>query len=128
MVKGESSMSISTDVASIQIMADVYKKKSSNEVFARTVSSLVNEVSYIDWVGVYLVSEDGNLQLSYASDIENDLCWECNGELKFPIENSTQQQIGLIVVRSKQAICFDVTDVSTLETIAEAIGQICYTN
>jgi putative methionine-R-sulfoxide reductase with GAF domain len=109
-------------------MAEVFKKKNSQSVFEKTVKSLVDEVSYIDWVGIYLVSEDGSLQLTVASDEENDLGWECNGELKFPITNSTKQQIGVIVVRSKQAICFDVTDISTLETIAEAIGQVCCSN
>lgn len=121
-------MSISTDVASLQIMAEVFKTKSSQSVFEKTVNSLVKEVSYIDWVGIYLVSEDGSPQLAAASDEENDLGWEWNGELKFPITNSAKQQIGIIVVRSKQAICFDVTDVATLETVAEAIGQICYSN
>lgn len=121
-------MSISTDVASLQIMAEVYKKKSSQSVFEKTVSSLVKEVSYIDWVGIYLISEDQNLNLVIASDEEDDLGWEYNGELKFPITNSVGQQIGLMIVRSKQAIAFDVTDVSTLETIAEAIGQISYSN
>ncbi|RXJ00341.1 GAF domain-containing protein [Anaerobacillus alkaliphilus] len=120
-------MSISTDVASLHIMADVFKKKDSKAVFEKTVKSLVDEVSYIDWVGIYLINADGNPQLTVSSDQENDLSWECNGELKFPITNSTQQ-IGVLVVRSRQAICFDVTDVSTLETIAEAIGQICYAN
>ncbi|MCT8136842.1 GAF domain-containing protein [Anaerobacillus sp. CMMVII] len=121
-------MSISTDVASLQIMADVFKRKSSQSVFEKTVNSLVNEVSYIDWVGIYLISENGSPQLAAASDEENDLGWECNGELKFPITNSLNEKIGVIIVRSKQAICFDVTDVSTLETIAEAIGEICYSN
>ncbi|OIJ13694.1 GAF domain-containing protein [Anaerobacillus alkalilacustris] len=121
-------MSISTDVASIQIMAEVYKKNSTQSVFEKTVNSLVQEVPYIDWVGIYLITEDQNLQLVESSDDADDLGWEYNGELKFPITNSMEQQIGLIVVRSKQAIAFDVTDVTTLETIAEAIGQICYSN
>lgn len=121
-------MSISTDVASLQIMADVYKRKNSRSVFDKTVKSLVQEVPYIDWVGIYLISEDQILDLVATSSEEDDLGWESNGELKFPINNSTQEQIGVMVVRSKQAIAFDVTDVSTLETIAEAIGQICYSN
>lgn len=121
-------MSISTDVASLQIMAEVYKKRSSQSIFEKTVKSLVQEVSYIDWVGIYLISEEQDLELITSSDEDNDLNWEYNGELKFPIKDSTEQQIGLMVVRSKQAIAFDVTDVSTLETIAEAIGQICYAN
>ncbi len=120
-------MSISTDVASLHIMADVFMKKDSKSVFEKTVKSLVDEVSYIDWVGIYLMDEDGIPQLTVASDRDNDLSWECNGELKFPITSSTQQ-VGVLVVRSRQAICFDVTDVSTLETIADAIGQVCYAN
>ncbi|WP_342707779.1 GAF domain-containing protein [Anaerobacillus alkalilacustris] len=128
MIKGEIILSISTDVASIQIMAEVYKKNSTQSVFEKTVNSLVQEVPYIDWVGIYLITEDQNLQLVESSDDADDLGWEYNGELKFPITNSMEQQIGLIVVRSKQAIAFDVTDVTTLETIAEAIGQICYSN
>lgn len=126
-VEGEIILSVSTDVASIQIMAEVLKKKNSKTVFEKTVSSLVEEVPYIDWVGIYLHSENHNLKLVTASS-DNDLSWDYNGELKFPITNSFQQQIGLIVVRSKQAIAFDITDVSTLETIAEAIGQITCSN
>lgn len=109
-------------------MAEVFKKQNCQLVFEKTVNSLVNEVSYIDWVGIYVIQEDGSYQLSAASDEENDLNWECNGELKFPLKNSLNQQTGLMVVRSKQAICFDVTDVSTLETIASAIGQISFCN
>ena len=120
-------MSIATDVASIHIMAEVLKKQNSQQVFEKTVQSLVDEVSYIDWVGIYLTAEDGRLHLAVASD-EDDLSWEFNGELKFPLTNSMENQIGIMVVRSRQAICFDVTDVSTLETIACAIGQISYAN
>ncbi|WP_322788156.1 GAF domain-containing protein [Anaerobacillus alkalidiazotrophicus] len=128
MIKGEIILSISTDVASIQIMAEVYKKNSTQSVFEKTVNSLVQEVPYIDWVGIYLITEGQNLQLVESSDDADDLGWDYNGELKFSITNSMNQQIGLIVVRSKQAIAFDVTDVTTLETIADAIGQICYSN
>ncbi|MCD8501490.1 MAG: GAF domain-containing protein [Bacillaceae bacterium] len=120
-------MSIPTDVASLQIMAEVYKRKSSQSIFEKTVNSLVEQVPYIDWVGIYMNSEDQNLKLA-ASSTEDDLEWEYNGQLKFPITNSLGQQTGVMIVRSKQAIAFDVTDVSTLETIAEAIGQISYSN
>lgn len=115
-------MSIATDVASLQIMAHVFKKKSAQSVFEKTVESLVQNVSYIDWAGIYLF-EHPEVKLVAASDFENDLKWECNGELKFPIANSMEKQIGTLVVRSREAVAFDVTDVSTLETIALAIGQ-----
>lgn len=120
-------MSIPTDVASLQIMADVYKKKNLQEVFEKAVHSLVNEVPYIDWVGIYLLENDKS-KLVAASDQEDDLQWEANGELKFPINDSTDQQIGVMIVRSKQPIAFDVTDVTTLETIAQAIGQRSFAN
>ena len=120
-------MSIATDVASLQIMAHVYKKMSIQSIFEKTCDSLVSEVPYIDWVGI-LLFEEGNSKLVAASDFENDLQWESNGELKFPISNSMGQQIGMMIVRSREAIAFDVTDVSTLETIAEAIGQESFAN
>ncbi|MBU8908888.1 GAF domain-containing protein [Desertibacillus haloalkaliphilus] len=115
-------MSIPTDVASLQIMAHVYKKKSAQSIFEKTVESLVDQVPYIDWAGIYIYENESD-ELVAASDFEDDLGWECNGQLKFPIADSSEQQIGVMVVRSKQPIAFDVTDVSTLETIASAIGQ-----
>lgn len=120
-------MSIATDLASLQIMAHVYKKESLQSIFEKTCESLVNEVPYIDWVGIYLFDEEHN-KLVAASDTEDDLQWESNGELKFPITNSFGVQTGLMIVRSRQAIAFDVTDVSTLETIAQAIGEEIFVN
>lgn len=120
-------MSIATDVASLQIMAHVYKKESLQSIFEKTCESLVSEVPYIDWVGIYIFQEEAST-LAAASNFEDDLQWESNGELKFPITNSTNEQIGVMVVRSRQAIAFDVTDVSTLETIAQAIGQESFAN
>lgn len=121
------SLSIATDVASLQIMAEVYKKKSLQETFEKTVNSLVKQVTYIDWVGIYLIQENQH-ELVAASDLDNTFTWEANAELKFPILNSSDQQIGLMIVKSKQAICFDVTDVATLETIASGLGQISFSN
>ncbi|NEU31866.1 GAF domain-containing protein [bacterium LRH843] len=115
-------MSIPTDVASLQIMAHVYKRKSLDSIFKKTVESLVEQVPYIDWVGIYM-NENLNHTLVAASDFEDDIRWECNGELKFPIINSSDDEIGMMIVRSRHPIAFDVTDVSTLETIAKAIGQ-----
>lgn len=120
-------MSIPTDLASLQIMATVYKRESLDTIFNKTVESLVSEVPYIDWVGIYLY-DNLDHKLVAASNTEDNLRWECNGELKFPILNSMEEEIGLMIVRSRQAIAFDVTDVSTLETIAAAIGQESFAN
>ncbi|WP_078551609.1 GAF domain-containing protein [Bacillus alkalicellulosilyticus] len=115
-------MSIPTDVASLQIMAHVYKKESLQSIFEKTVESLVEQVPYIDWAGIYMM-ENEEKKLVAASDFDDHLEWEANGRLKFPIKNSAGMQIGLLLVKSKQPIAFDMTDISTLETIAEAIGQ-----
>ncbi|WP_413375202.1 GAF domain-containing protein [Alkalihalobacillus sp. 1P02AB] len=115
-------MSIPTDVASLQIMAHVYQKKSTQSIYEKTVTSLVENVPYINWVGIYMY-ENLDHKLVAASSLENDLRWDYNGELKFPILNNENKDIGLMVVRSLQPIAFDITDVSTLETIAAAIGQ-----
>ncbi|WP_367576402.1 GAF domain-containing protein [Shouchella clausii] len=115
-------LSIPTDIASLKIMAHVYKKKDVYSIFAKTVESLVDTVPYIDWVGIYMY-ENLDHKLVAASCFENDLRWECNGELKFPVKNANSTEIGVMVVRTKEAIAFDVTDVATLETIASAIGH-----
>lgn len=115
-------MSIATDIASLQIMAHVYKKASLQSILEKTCECLVNEVPYIDWVGIYLY-EENEKKLVAASNLENDLKWEMNGELTFPIKNSNGMEIGLLVVRSREVIAFDVTDISTLKDIAQAIGE-----
>ncbi|GAF15530.1 hypothetical protein JCM19046_3610 [Bacillus sp. JCM 19046] len=114
-------MSIPTDIASLKIMAHVYKKQDTDYVFAKTVESLVDTVPYIDWVGIY-VYEDLDHKLVAASCFNDDLRWECNSELKFPVKNATSSEIGMMIVRTRESIAFDVTDLSTLETIASAIG------
>ncbi|WP_059105815.1 hypothetical protein [Shouchella shacheensis] len=120
-------MSIPTDVASLKIMAHVYKQKETQSVFVKTVESLVDTVPYIDWVGIY-VYENVDHKLVAASCFQDDLRWECNSELKFPVTDSSNSEIGMMIVRTRESIAFDVTDVSTLETIATAIGQDCLVN
>lgn len=120
-------LSIATDVASLQIMAEVYKKKSLQATFEKTVNSLVNQVPYIDWVGIYMIQENKHTLVA-ASNMDDTFTWEANAELKFPVLNCSEEQIGLMVVKSKQAICFDVTDIKTLETIASGLGQISFSN
>ncbi len=115
-------MSIPTDIASLQIMAHVYKRKGLQSIFNKTVENLVSAVPYIDWAGIYLY-ENLDYRLVAASCFNDDLKWEANGELKFPIPDSDENEIGIMIVRSRQAIAFDITDISTLETIAAAIGQ-----
>ncbi|MFA9559750.1 GAF domain-containing protein [Evansella sp. AB-rgal1] len=121
-------MSIPTDVASLQIMAEVYKKKNLQDILEKTVNSLVEQVPYIHWAGIYFYDNASTVKLMAASDKEDDLTWESNSELKFPIKTSDQDNLGVLVVRTREAIAFDVTDVSTLETIAEAIGELGFAN
>ncbi|UTR13982.1 GAF domain-containing protein [Salipaludibacillus sp. LMS25] len=121
-------MSIATDIASLKIMSDVYKRKELPELLQTTATSLEENVPYIDWVGIYFFEREGKMTLAAASDIEEDLAWEANGELKFPLKNSSNEAVGIMVVRSREAIAFDVTDVSTLETIAHALGEMSFAN
>ncbi|MBU9712859.1 GAF domain-containing protein [Evansella tamaricis] len=121
-------MSIPTDVASLQIMAEVFKKKNLHQILEKTVHSLVEQVPYIDWVGIYFYENESEVRLMAASNEEDDLQWESNGELKFPITSSDNESLGIMIVRTREAIAFDVTDVSTLETIASAIGELTFAN
>lgn len=115
-------MSIKTDLASIEIIAEVHQSKDLRKSFQEMVHRLHQQVSYFDWVGLYL-QEGGELSLEAASDMENHLSWECNAELRIPIEDPNQEELGKLVVRSKQPVCFDITDISTLKTLAAEISQ-----
>nr|WP_236785164.1 GAF domain-containing protein [Alteribacter salitolerans] len=109
-------------------MADIYKKKSLNDILKKTVDCLVENVPYIDWAGVYFVEGEGDARLMASSDEERDLSWESNAELKFPIEDANKNVLGVLIVRSKEAIAFDVTDVATLEEIASGLAEIGFSN
>ncbi|UCZ54072.1 GAF domain-containing protein [Bacillus shivajii] len=121
-------MSFATDVASIHIMADVYKKKSLTDILQKTVTTLHEKVPYIDWAGIYFYEDESSVKLMAASNEEDDFRWEANGELKFPIKAAEDKQLGVLIVRTKEAIAFDVTDLSTLETLAQAIGETSLAN
>ncbi|PYZ92393.1 GAF domain-containing protein [Salipaludibacillus keqinensis] len=121
-------MSIATDLASLKILSEVYKKKELSELLQMTTVALQEDVPYIDWVGIYYFEREETMRLMAASDVEDDLSWEANGELKFPLKNSSNEAVGIMVVRSREAIAFDVTDVKTLETIAQALGEMSMAN
>lgn len=125
-------MSIKTDLASLEILAKVYQNDNLKHTFEEVVRTLPETVSYIDWVGIYL-HRGNELQLEAATSDETDYSWETNSELKISIGNkigkdSMNKEIGKIVVRSKQPICFDITDLSTLEILAGEISQRIHTN
>ncbi|MDQ0340060.1 putative methionine-R-sulfoxide reductase with GAF domain [Caldalkalibacillus uzonensis] len=116
-------MSIRTDVASLAALAKVLRNRNLNQSFADVVRTLQKQVPYFDWVGVYL--RQGNAsELVAASDQDKQLEWEANAELRIPIEDQVQQQeLGKIVVKSRDPLCFDMTDVSTLQTLAHELSQ-----
>lgn len=115
-------MSIKTDLASIEIIAEVHRSQDLRKTFNELVVTLHKHVSYFDWVGLYLY-EGEEVALVSASDMKNEITWECNSELRIPIQDSLESKLGEIVVRSRHPICFDITDVSTLETLAAEISE-----
>jgi|GEM_PF-5109665 len=115
-------MSIYTDIASIKIIAEVVTSQNLKKTLSNVVEHLHEKVQYFDWVGLYLKQGD-ELVLEASSDLEENLNWETNAELRIPLIDQHQKDLGKIVVRSKQPICFDITDVSTLETLAKEIGN-----
>jgi putative methionine-R-sulfoxide reductase with GAF domain len=115
-------MSIATDIASLEVLAKLLKKKELNHVFTDIVKTLNQQVPYFDWVGIYL-HEGQSTQLVAASDFQHSLEWEANAELTIPLEHSLQGEMGKIVVKSRDPLCFDMTDVSTLETLAKELSE-----
>lgn len=126
-VERERFMSIHTDLASIQIIAAVHKSQDLRQTFFEMVHKLQEKVAYFHWVGVYL-KQGNEVFLEAATDMHNDLTWEYNSQLRIPIRNNLGEDVGEIVVKSRQPICFDVTDISTLETVAAEISQKLFLN
>ncbi len=116
-------MSIATDIASLEALAKLLKKKEINHAFDDIVKTLNQQVPYFDWVGIYL-HEGPSTQLVAASDYHHRLEWEANAELTIPLEHSQQGEMGKIVVKSREPLCFDITDVTTLETLAKELSQM----
>lgn len=114
-------MSIKTDIASLEILAQVYQETDSKAALQNMVSKLQQQVDYFDWVGLYL-HQGEEMVLEAASCLQDTLTWESNSELRIPIQGH-QKELGKLVVRSKQPLCFDVTDLSTLKKLAAEISH-----
>ncbi|SDH42820.1 hypothetical protein SAMN05192534_105128 [Alteribacillus persepolensis] len=111
-------MSIATDLASIQILSSVYQSTNVNDTFHNTVHTLCNKVDYIDWAGIYL-KEGEDTRLLVSTEDKGSM----QSQLAFPIKHN-DTEVGVLVVKSKQWIVFDVTDVSTLEKVTSELGKV----
>ncbi|RSL31638.1 GAF domain-containing protein [Salibacterium salarium] len=114
-------MSIATDLASIRILGSVYQNPTISASISSAVHSLCHEVEYINWAGIYFYEEGEAVLHDYTSTEEHNVSMQ--SQLSFPIYNK-QEEIGVLVVKSKQWIVFDVNDVPTLETVASEIGEL----
>ncbi|SFP57536.1 hypothetical protein [Salibacterium halotolerans] len=113
-------MSIATDLATIRILGTLHQSIASPPL-SQTVETLCREVEYINWAGVYFYEGEDTLLAAYAgTDSEDDVM---QSRLAFPIHKPDGTETGVLVVKSRQWIVFDVNDVPTLETVAAEIGK-----
>ncbi|QKS70590.1 GAF domain-containing protein [Paenalkalicoccus suaedae] len=117
-------MSIATDIVSLKIMAEVYKKQDVSKILEAATSLLVEEVSYIDWCGIYLMETEKEATLIAASS-EQDSNWMQNSELRFQIPGNNLHE-AVLVVRSEERIAFDTRDIHTLENLSAALGDLWF--
>ncbi|MBM7634807.1 MULTISPECIES: hypothetical protein [Geomicrobium] len=106
-------MSIATDIAAIKIVAELEKNNKHPRFLEETVHTLVERVNYIHYAALHL----GDDKPIVASDCDED---EYIGSLSFAIGENEDN--GKLVVRTKETVAFDVTDLSTLQTVADRIG------
>lgn len=120
-MKGDS-MSIATDLASIHILATVYKNQEKKADFLKqTVTALTQKVDYIDWAEIFLIEEEECL-LAVRNSKPGVKKQDLQSKLVFPIQ-AGNKKLGYLVVKSRQWIVFDVTDVFTLEKVANELGR-----
>ena len=111
-------MSIATDLASIHVLSSIYSISTPTKFCEDTVATLCEKVEYIDWAGIYLHNGEEKVLRAHASSLPDR---KMQSQLTFPIKKQ-DREIGTLVVKSQQWIVFDVTDVSTLEKVAAALG------
>ncbi|MDQ0300816.1 putative methionine-R-sulfoxide reductase with GAF domain [Salibacterium salarium] len=114
-------MSIATDLASIRIIGSINQNHSTSASISNAVHSLCNEVDYINWAGIYFYEEGDAVLQDYMTTEKHNTTMQ--SQLAFPIQQA-EKEVGVLVVKSKQWIVFDVNDVPTLETVASEIGQL----
>ncbi|WP_026703365.1 hypothetical protein [Salibacterium aidingense] len=115
-------MSIATDLASIRILGTVYQKHTLSSSISHAVHSLCREVDYINWAGIYFHEGEHTVLHEFACTDSDHPTMQ--SQLSFPIHNRKGEETGVLVVKSKQWIVFDVNDVPTLETVASEIGEL----
>ncbi|AXF57633.1 GAF domain-containing protein [Salicibibacter kimchii] len=110
-------MSVSTDLAAIKIIADTTQEQSTSAVLQRAVKNLVDNVTYIHYAAWY----EGNTEkVAIAADSNDTYA----GTLSFPVsQNEGEEEIGTLVVATKESVAFDVTDLNTLQKVADYIGK-----
>ncbi|SFM03510.1 hypothetical protein [Salibacterium qingdaonense] len=113
-------MTIATDLATIRILGSLHQSLTDSPL-SETVGTLCREVDYIDWAGIYFYEEGQTKLAASASTDSEDAALQ--SRLGFPIHLPDGTETGVLVVKSRQWIVFDVNDVPTLETIASEIGK-----
>lgn len=114
-------MSVSTDIASLEIIAAVSKCRSLDEASNYLVHTLQKHVAHFDWVGLYLINE-GEFELIASAGEEFPYPSQRKEILQVPILSLNGDLLGKITVTSKKKVAFDQTDYTTLETLAEELS------
>ncbi|QDI92740.1 hypothetical protein EPH95_17385 [Salicibibacter halophilus] len=110
-------MSVSTDLAAIRIIADTTQNKNISTVLQQALKALVDNVAYIHYAAWF---KEDTAEVSISSNSNDTYA----GTLSFPVsENEGGEEIGKLVVATKESVAFDVTDLTTLQEVANHIAQ-----
>lgn len=114
-------MSISTDLASLEIVALIHQSDSMEQVFPRLVK-ILKRVHHFQWIGIYL-SEENQPTLKAASDEDLPYSISRHPIMQVPILDEENEQKGHITVFSRPSIPFDPSDYTSILKIGEEIGR-----
>jgi putative methionine-R-sulfoxide reductase with GAF domain len=114
-------MSISTDLASLEIMALIHQTNSIEEAYPRLIK-ILNRIHHFQWVGIY-INENKTSVLKAATDEDMPLFVSRQQIMQVPITNGNGEKVGNITVISKFSKPFDPLDYSSLLKIGEEIGK-----
>lgn len=114
-------MSISTDLASLEIMALIHHADSLEQVYPRLVK-ILKRVHHFHWVGIYINQEEAPALIA-SSDDDMPISISRHPIMQIPILNDENEQKGNITVFSKPSLYFDPSDYTSLLKIGEEIGK-----
>ncbi|GAB7389313.1 hypothetical protein BSNK01_31510 [Bacillaceae bacterium] len=115
-------MSVEADIASLKLIAAMHQSSRSEESYDDLVHKLYSQVPHFEWVGLYLKKNGVLRQIASAGDDVSSPVYH-HAILQIPLYDNEQEEIGKLMVATRDEATFDETDYQSLEVLAREISR-----